>query len=54
MVEGTWVGSDVHARKVVAGVSGAGSGELRTVRVSPRGEEMVAWLLGLPGPVRVA
>ena len=54
MVEGTWVGLDVHARKVVAGVLGAGSGELRTVRVSPRGEEMVAWLLGLPGPVRVA
>src|SRR5207249_7384950 len=54
MSEGTWVGLDVHARKVVAGVLDAGSGELRTVRVPPRSEETVAWLRQLPGPVRVA
>lgn len=54
MVEGSWVGLDVHARSLVAGVLVAGSGELRTVRVSPRVAETVAWLRGLPGPVRVA
>jgi hypothetical protein len=35
MSEGSWVGLDVHARSVVAGVLDAGSGELRTVRVPP-------------------
>jgi transposase len=54
MSEGTWVGLDVHARKVVAGVLDAGSGELLTVRVPPRSEETVAWLRQLSGPVRVA
>lgn len=29
MAEGTWVGLDVHARKTVAGVLDAGSGEVR-------------------------
>ena len=54
MAEGTWVGLDVHARKVVAGVLDASSGELRTLRVPTLSEETVAWLVGLPGPVRVA
>jgi transposase len=54
MSEGTWVGLDVHARKVVAGVLDAGSGELGTLRVPPGSEEIVAWLAGFPGPVRVA
>jgi transposase len=54
MSEGSWVGLDVHARSVVAGVLDAGSGELRTVRVGPRSAETVVWLQGLPGPVRVA
>ncbi len=54
MVEGSWVGLDVHARKVVAGVLDAGSGELRTLLVSARTEATVEWLRGLPGPVRVA
>ena len=35
MAEGSWVGLDVHARKVVAGVLDAGSGEVRSPRVSP-------------------
>jgi hypothetical protein len=32
MVEGSWIGLDVHARSVLAGVLDAGSGELRTLR----------------------
>jgi transposase len=54
MSEGSWVGLDVHARSVVAGVLDAGSGELKTVRVPAGSAETVAWLGGLPGPVRVA
>ena len=33
MSEGSWVGLDVHARSVVAGVIDAGSGEVRSLRV---------------------
>lgn len=54
MAEGTWVGLDVHARKVVAGVLDAGSGELRTLTVPVLPAETAAWLSMLPGPVRVA
>jgi len=54
MSEGSWVGLDVHARSVVAGVIDGGSGELRSVRVPPGYEETVAWLKTLPRPVRVA
>jgi transposase len=54
MGEGSWVGLDVHARSVVAGVLDAGSGELRTRRVPVGTEETVSWLGSLPGPVRVA
>ena len=31
MADGTWVGLDVHARKVVAGVLDAATGELRSI-----------------------
>jgi len=54
MVEGSWVGLDVHARKVVAGVLDSVSGELATLRVPVAREETVAWLRTLRGPVRVA
>jgi len=54
MAEGSWVGLDVHARKVVAGVLDAGTGELRTLRVSALAVETVEWLRELPAPVRVA
>ena len=54
MVEGSWVGLDVHARSVVAGVLDAESGELRSGRAPVQAAETVAWLLQLPGPVRVA
>jgi len=54
MAEGTWVGLDVHARKVVAGVLDAGTGELRSWRAPVVPVEMVEWLQQFPGPVRVA
>lgn len=54
MIEGSWVGLDVHARATLAGVLDGASGELRVRRVSPRSEEAVAWLSTLPRPVRVA
>jgi transposase len=54
MGEGSWVGLDVHARSVVAGVLEAESGELRSPRVPTVIAETVAWLQQLPAPVRVA
>jgi transposase len=53
MGEGSWVGLDVHARSVVAGVLDAGSGEVRSLRLSAGSVETVAWLQTLPAPVRV-
>jgi transposase len=54
MAEGTWVGLDVHARKVVAGVLDAGSGELRSLRAPTLPAETVGWLQQFVAPVRVA
>ena len=53
MGEGSWVGLDVHARSVVAGVIDAGSGEVRSLRVPAGSDATVAWLATLPAPVRV-
>ena len=53
MSEGSWVGLDVHARSVVAGVIDQGSGEVRSLRVPSGPAETVAWLKTLPTPVRV-
>jgi hypothetical protein len=53
MSEGSWVGLDVHARSVVAGVIDGGSGEVWSLRVPPGNAETVAWLQTLPAPVRV-
>jgi hypothetical protein len=54
MGEGSWVGLDVHARSVIAGVLDAETGELRSWRAPTLCEEAVVWLQRLPGPVRVA
>lgn len=54
MAEGTWVGLDVHARKVVAGVLDAESGELRSLRAPAAPAEAVEWLGQFAAPVRVA
>ena len=53
MSEGSWVGLDVHARSVVAGVIDRRSGEVRSLRLPPGSAETVAWLETLPAPVRV-
>jgi len=45
---------DVHARKTVAGVLDAGSGELRSWRAPSLPAETVEWLRQFAGPVRVA
>ena len=54
MLQGTSVGLDVHARSVWAGVLDCVTGELRSQRVAPQVELIVAWARGLPAPVRVA
>jgi transposase len=54
MAEGTWVGLDVHARKTVAGVLDAVSGELRSLRAPTLPSETVQWLQQFAAPVRVA
>jgi transposase len=54
MAEGTWVGLDVHARKTVAGVLDAGTGELRSLRAPTLPVETAGWLQQFAAPVRVA
>jgi hypothetical protein len=48
MSEGSWVGLDVHARSVVAGVIDATTGEVRSLRLPAGGDATVAWLQALP------
>jgi len=54
MGNGTFVGLDVHARSVVAGLIEEATGEVRVQRAPHRTEELVGWLGALAGPVRVA
>ena len=54
MGNGTFVGLDVHARSVVAGLIDEATGEVRAVRAPHGTHELVGWLGELPGPVRVA
>jgi transposase len=54
MGNGTFVGLDVHARSVVAGLIDEDTGEVRVRRAPHRTDELVGWLGGLAGPVRVA
>jgi transposase len=54
MGEGTYVGLDVHARSVVAGLIDEQTGELAVARAPHRTAELVGWLGELAGPVRVA
>lgn len=48
----TWVGLDVHARSTEAAAIDVMTGELTRTRFGPGVEGPVAWLAGLPGPVR--
>lgn len=50
----TWVGMDVHARSTHAAAIDVMTGELMRARFGPGIEQPVAWLAGLPGPVRGA
>jgi len=54
MGNGTFVGLDVHARSVVAGLIDEATGELRVVRAPHRTEELVGWLGALAAPARIA
>ncbi len=54
MSQGTWIGLDVHARKTVAGVLDAATGEVRSFRAPTLAAETVEWLGQFAAPVRVA
>src|SRR3954463_1998191 len=47
-----WGGMDVHARSTQAAAIDVWPGELTRVRFGPGVEGPIAWLAGLPGPVR--
>jgi transposase len=53
MGNGTFVGLDVHARSVVAGLIDEHTGELRVMRAPHGAEQLVDWLSRLAAPVRV-
>jgi transposase len=48
----TYVGLDVHARSVHAAAIDVATGELRRARLGAGSEEVIAWLAGLPQPLR--
>ena len=48
----TYVGLDVHARSIHAAAIDVESGELRRARFGGGSEEVIAWLEGLPQPLR--
>ncbi len=50
----TYVGLGVHARSRYAAAIDVSRGEFVRARFGPGVEEPVAWLAGLPGPVRAA
>ena len=54
MGNGTFVGLDVHARSVVAGLIDEATGEVAVRRAPHLTDELVGWLADLAGPVRVA
>jgi transposase len=54
MGNGTFVGLDVHARSVLAGLIDESTGEVRVVRAPHGTDELVGWLGVLAQPVRAA
>lgn len=54
LAERTCVGLDVHARSVVGCSIDGESGEVVTLRLSPKPEMILSWVRSLPGPVVVA
>src|SRR4249920_136794 len=54
MGNGTFVGLDVHARSVVAGLIDEQTGEVRVARGPNDTAELTGWLSGLAAPTRAA
>ena len=54
MQEGTYIGLDVHARSVWAGVLDAATGEVRSCAAPVATKKLVAWIAAQPAPVTVA
>jgi transposase len=54
MGDGTWVGLDVHANSVVAGLIEEDTGELRIMRAPHRTDELLTWIAKLDARVRAA
>ena len=54
MADRTCVGLDVHARSVWACAVDDESGEMRTMRISPKSAEIVKWAKAIPGQVELA
>ncbi|MGW2524534.1 IS110 family transposase [Streptomyces sp. NPDC001617] len=54
MFERTYAGLDVHARSVVGAAIDGVSGEIRSLRLAPETEAVLAWVASLPAPVAVA
>ncbi|MEU9919699.1 IS110 family transposase [Streptomyces sp. NPDC051001] len=54
MFELTYAGLDVHARSVVGAAIDGVSGEIRSLRLAPETDAVVAWVVSLPGPVAAA
>lgn len=54
MGNGTFVGLDVHARSVVAGLIDEATGEVRVQRAPHATDQLVGWLGALARPVRTA
>lgn len=52
--ERTSVGSDVHARSVVACAIDTVTGELIRCRLTPQHVDVLGWISGLPAPAAVA
>ncbi|MDT7710048.1 MAG: transposase [Pseudonocardiales bacterium] len=52
-MERTCVGLDVHARSVVGCVIDNEGGEIATLRLSPKTDAIVDWVMSSPGPVAV-
>ena len=48
----TYVGLDVHARSIHAAAIDVVTGELRRARFGGGSDEVIAWLAGLPQPLR--
>jgi hypothetical protein len=54
MFERTYAGLDVHARSVVGAAIDGVSGEIRSLRLAPETDAVLAWVASLPAPVTVA